>query len=401
MAIKLADDTIQADDLAALSNWIVTNPQLTKGPLTIDIERKFAEMIGTKYAVFVNSGSSANMLMIYALIHKGVLKFNKKIVIPAISWATDLSPAIQFGLEPILCDCNLGDLSVDLNHLEQIFETEKPGALMLVSVLGMSPDMNKIIPLCEKHGVYLLEDNCESMLTQFLWVETEDLGEQVKASVQHRNLGTYGGMSSFSTFYGHHISTIEGGFITTDSRSDYELLCMLRSHGWSRDVSSATKRDLRERHAVDKFNELYTFYIPGFNVRNTEIGAFLGLRQLDKVREFILQRKVNADIFYETLINPSYFPTALPTFALPYLCKTPGHRNKLVERLKAEEIECRPLIAGNMANQPMYYKNCKPVTLPNANVVQTTGLYLPNHQGISGDDITRMALIVNEIENEY
>jgi CDP-6-deoxy-D-xylo-4-hexulose-3-dehydrase len=215
--INLVEDTITREDINSLITWLSDYPQLTKGPKTIEFEKNWSEWLGSKYSVFVNSGSSANLLMLYALKHLGLLK-NKKICVPSLSWATDLAPVLQFDLEPILIDCNLDNLSVDLNHLETTFKEQNPSVLILVSVLGLSPDMDSISKLCEQYDVILLEDNCESQGTSY----------------KGKKLGNFGLMSSFSTFFGHTMSTIEGGVITTNDEKIYHTLLQLRSHGWSR-----------------------------------------------------------------------------------------------------------------------------------------------------------------------
>ena len=190
--IPLTKDTIDKKDIDRLIEWLKTYPHLTKGEKTLEYEEKWSNFLGCKYSVFVNSGSSANLLMIYSLIETNRLRPGDKVVIPAVSWSTDLAPVVQFGLEPILCDCNLADLSIDLKHFEQILEKEKPKALILVSVLGLIPQMDKIVDLCEKHNVILLEDACESLGSEF----------------NNKKLGSFGLMSSFSSYFGHHICKI-------------------------------------------------------------------------------------------------------------------------------------------------------------------------------------------------
>ena len=161
--IKLVNDTINNKDIDKLIKWLGTYPRLTKGPLTLEFEQKWSDWLGSKFTIFCNSGSSANLLMLWALIECGRIKRDAKIVVPSASWATDLSPVIQLGMTPILCDANLEDLSVDLDHLERIFKETSPDVLLLVSVLGLVPKMEKITELCEEYDVILLEDTCESM----------------------------------------------------------------------------------------------------------------------------------------------------------------------------------------------------------------------------------------------
>jgi CDP-6-deoxy-D-xylo-4-hexulose-3-dehydrase len=226
--ISLVKDTITKKDINSLIKWLKTYPRLTKGEQTLKFEAEFAQWVGSQYAIFVNSGSSANLLMVYALKYANLLNTNK-IAIPTLSWATDLSPLLQFGITPVLVDCNLNNLSVDLNHLEEVFKNEKPDAFILVSILGLSPDMDKIVELCERYNVILLEDNCESQGTSY----------------KGKKLGTFGLASSFSTFFGHIMSTIEGGVITTDDEGFYNLLLQLRSHGWDRDLPPEEQNLLR------------------------------------------------------------------------------------------------------------------------------------------------------------
>jgi CDP-6-deoxy-D-xylo-4-hexulose-3-dehydrase len=276
--IKLASDTIDKNSINALIEWLSQDkiPQLTKGKLTIELEKKWATKIGTKYSVFVNSGSSSILLTLAALKWKSRLK-NFKIVVPSLSWATDLSSPILLGLDPILCDCNLTDLSCDLEHLENIFKQEKPSAFILVSVLGLVPNMDKIVELCNKYNVILLEDTCESM------------GSKYKG----KYLGTFGLASFFSMYFGHHLSTIEGGFINTDDEELYYTLLMMRSHGWVRDLPVEKQNEYKIKYKINDFDTLYNFYIPGFNLRSTDLQAFIGLRAIDKLDTYANIRNKN------------------------------------------------------------------------------------------------------------
>jgi len=258
--IKLVNDTISKGDVNKLINWLETYPRLTKGPTTLMLEEKWSKWLGVKNTIFCNSGSSANLLMLWALVEADRIGRDAKIVVPSVAWATDLSPIIQLGMTPILCDSNMEDLSVDLTHLEKIFKETKPEVLLLVSVLGLVPDMKSICDLCDKYNVILLEDTCESM------------GSKSK----DKKLGTFGLMSSFSTYFGHHISTIEGGLVSTNDKELYEVLKSIRSHGWDRDASTEYSKELREKWNISDFDALYTFYHSGFNLRSTDLQAFIG-----------------------------------------------------------------------------------------------------------------------------
>jgi CDP-6-deoxy-D-xylo-4-hexulose-3-dehydrase len=253
--IPLTKDTIDNHDIDALIQWLKTYPRLTKGERTLEYEKQWSEAIGCKYSVFVNSGSSANLLMLYSLIEAGLLARGDKVIVPAVSWSTDLAPLIQLGLEPLLCDCNLDNLSVDLEHLISLILKEKPKALLLVSVLGLVPDMKAINEICNKNNVILLEDVCESLGSRF----------------EDKCLGTFGFMSSFSTYFGHHISTIEGGMICTNDRKIFNLLKSLRSHGWDRDMDIEVQNKVRQKYLIENdFDSLYKFYHFGFNFRSRD-----------------------------------------------------------------------------------------------------------------------------------
>jgi CDP-6-deoxy-D-xylo-4-hexulose-3-dehydrase len=386
--IKLVQDTIDNKDINLLIKWLKTYPRLTKGPLTLQFEDKFAKWIGSKYSVFVNSGSSANLLMIYALMASNKLK-NNKVVVPSLSWATDLSPVIQLGLEPILVDCNLKNLSVDTNHLEEIFKNEQPSSLILVSVLGLSPDMNKIVELCDKYNVILLEDNCESQGTEY----------------KGTRLGNFGLMSSFSTYFGHTMSTIEGGLITTNDKDMYDLLIQLRSHGWDRDLDKEKQQQLREEWKVDEFSALYTFYVPGFNLRSTDLQAFIGINQLDKVDKSIKKRNSNFKLFKKLLRDKVWFPeeisnTFTASFCIPIIMNSIIEKEQLIKILTENNIECRPLISGSMGTQPFYKKKYGSNKLPNCSIIDDRGIYIPNHPKLSKEQIEFMCNLIINVINE-
>jgi CDP-6-deoxy-D-xylo-4-hexulose-3-dehydrase len=386
--IKLVSDTIDRKDLTSLSDWMLQDsiPKLTKGPLTVEFEKKWSNWLGIKGSVFVNSGSSAILLTLAALKEGGYMK-NNKIVVPTLSWLTDVSSPMQIGLDPILCDCNLNDLSVDLDHLERIFVEETPSAFILVSALGLVPNMEAITGMCKKYGVLLIEDVCESMGSSF----------------NGRKLGTHGVASVFSFYYGHHLSTIEGGMISTDDEELHNMLISLRSHGWDRDWSEERKREFREKHSVSEFDAMYTFYYPGFNLRSTDLQAFLGIMQIDKLNNFVNAREKNFHIYDELLRHKNLLKIdirnndCISNFAYPFVAVTAEARAKIVKTLFDSGIEVRPLIAGSMGQKPFWkkYKGMKQ-SFRNADIVNERGFYVPNHQDLSKEDIERIAKIINE-----
>ena len=378
--IKLVNDTINTKDIDSLIEWLKTYPRLTKGALTVQLEKKWSKWIGTAHSIFCNSGSSANLLMLWALVESGRIGRDAKIVVPSVAWATDLAPVIQLGMTPILCDSNMTDLSVDLKHLETIFKDTKPDVLLLVSVLGLVPDMNKIVELCEQYGVILLEDTCESMGSKF----------------KDKKLGTFGLMSSFSTYFGHHISTIEGGFVSTDDEELYEVLKSIRSHGWDRDSSPQYSKQLRDEWNTSNFNALYTFYHSGFNLRSTDLQAFIGLGQLDKLDQICTRRNENFQMYQREIgyLQPdihTHSADFISNFAYPVIHE---NRDMIVRRLQDANIEVRPMICGSMGTQPFYVKQYGRLELPNVSHIDKFGFYVPNHPGLSKDDILKITSII-------
>ena len=380
--IKLVSDTIDRDDIDSLIKWLSQDeiPRLTKGDLTLELESKWSKKIGTKYSVYVNSGSSAILLSLAALLESGRIK-NKKIIVPGLSWATDVSTPILLGIEPIMCDCNLKDLSCDLNHLESLFKEHNPSSMILVSTLGLVPEMDKIMDLCKKYNVLLFEDVCESMGSKF----------------NEKYLGSFGFASFFSMYFGHHLSTIEGGFINTDDEDFYHLLLMMRSHGWDRDLPKEKQKKLREKYKVSEFDSLYNFYVPGFNLRSTDLQAFIGLRSLEKLDKYSKIRNLNFKLYNSSIrVNELNLRDSntnfVSNFAIPIVSK---NKKEIVDRLMNHGIEVRPLIAGDMSKKPMWYERFGKCSLPNCEIVDELGFYIPNHQDITEEQINIISNIIN------
>ncbi len=383
--ITLVKDTIDNKDIDRLVDWLKTYPRLSKGPITLEFENKFSNWLGTKYSVFVNSGSSANLLMLSTLKQGNYLK-NNKIVVPSTAWATDLAPVIQLGLEPILCDSNMEDLSADLEHLEKIFQEESPSALIFVSVLGLVPDMNKIVELCLEYDVILLEDTCEAMGCEY----------------KGKKLGTFGKMSSFSTFFGHHISTIEGGIVSTDDFELYELLLSIRSHGWDRDLSVETQYKLQKEWRVSEFDAMYTFYYSGFNIRSTDLQAYIGLAQIDNLNDWGKKREENFHLYNKLIRNDFWKVKSKPdclesNFAYPIIHPK---RDEIVKTLTSNNVEVRPMICGSMGTQPFYVKEFGELKLPNVTIIDEYGFYVPNNPKLTREEVSFISGLVNEIINE-
>jgi len=378
--IHLAEDTINNDDVDSLVGWLQGYPRLTKGKETLKFEEQWAEWLGVKHAVYVNSGSSANLLMLAALEEKDHCA---RVVVPALSWATDLAPVMQLGMEPILCDCNRDDLSIDLDHLRRIFDEEIPNALMLVSVLGLVPQMDKIQDLCDEYGIYLLEDVCES----------------TGSAYKDKKLGTYGMASTFSFYFGHHLSTIEGGMVCTDDDEYVDVLRSMRSHGWSREWDETKQRRMQKAYKIQPFNAPYTFYYPGFNLRATDLQAKIGQGQMEKVDSVVTRRNEIFKNYGELIPNNGWVHNEhegafTSNFAYPIIHPK---RDKIAEALVKKGIETRPLICGSMGKQPFYMEKHGTAKMENAEWVSKCGLYIPNHPSLTDTDVALIADTVNKV----
>lgn len=371
--VLLADETITKPELQALSEWMLDGNRLTKSDQTLAFEEEFKDWMGSRHAIFTNSGSSSNLLMIFALKEAGLLR-NNKAVAAAVSWVTTVSPLMQFGFDVSLCDCDSKNLGLDLNHLEDLCKTQNPSILILVHVLGHANHLKEIKQICDRYGVLILEDACEALGSTY----------------DGKKLGSHGVAGSFSFYYGHHISTIEGGMVVTDDDNLNQIMLSLRSHGWSRDLSEQRRNFLTRHNKIDAFRNLYTFYYPGFNLRSTDLQAFIGRSQLKKLDSIIETRQQNFEIYKKNLPNffcQSGLTNKLSSFAYGTLVK---NRLEVFESLKQQDIECRPLICGNIGKHPFWLRANGTSELPNADKIHDFGIYLPNHHNLTNEDITRV-----------
>lgn len=379
--INLVKDTIDKTDIESLIEWLKTNPRLTKGELTDQFEKEWSSWLGVKHSVFVNSGSSANLALMQAI--KIMYPENNKVIVPAVSWSTTVAPAMQLGFDPVLCEADSDTLGLDLEHFETLCIQHKPIAVMLVHVLGFPCKMKEIVEICNKYNVILLEDTCESHGSMYA----------------DQKLGSIGLAGTFSFYFGHHMSTIEGGMISTNDTKLYNLLKSIRCHGWSRDLDPVYAEKWKQEWDVDCFKDLYTFYVTGFNLRSTDLQAFIGLQQLKKLDSICDQRNKNFKFYHKNIKNTEWLiqPTEeswVSNFAYPII-----HSNKyeIYKNLQKHNIETRPLICGSIGQQPFWKKQYGECSLPVADRVDDFGLYLPNNHQMTTLEIFKVIEAVNEV----
>lgn len=379
----LAEDTIDNKDIDHLIEWLKTYPRLTKGKLTLEFEAKWSKWLGMKHSVLCNSGSSANLLMFYALLVSGRLK-NKKVIVPSVGWVTTIAPAIQFGFEPIMCETDPDTFGLDLAHLEELLIKHDPGTVIMVQVLGVPHKMPELAKLKKKYNFFLLEDACAA----------------IGASAYGQKVGSFGDMSSFSFYFGHQMSTIEGGAVSTNDKQLFDLLLMLRSHGWSKDVDKAKHESLVCEHGIDDFHTPFVFYEPGFNVRATDLNAFIGLGQIDKLEWIVKRRHENHERYKKHFAEDFYFQK--PTDSTAKLCSISfglvaddtEQRKRIVTALTQNGIETRIFSAGNLGLHPFWYKRYGKGSFPVADRIHHCGLFLPNNPSLKLEDVDFIAGVV-------
>jgi CDP-6-deoxy-D-xylo-4-hexulose-3-dehydrase len=370
----LAKETITEVEIQRLIDWLGIIPRLTKGELTVEFEKKWAEYIGTKYSVFVNSGSSANLLMIYALKEMGKLK--GKVIVPSVGWITTISPLLQFGIEPIMVDADEKTFGIDLEQTEFLLKTEEISAIVFVQVLGVPHYKEELLNLSKKYNVPLLEDGCAALGSSY-----ED-GTMV---------GRVGDMSTFSFYFGHQFSTIEGGMINTDDEDLYHMLLMLRSHGWGKDLPKDLYKQKMDDNNVDSFHEPFTFLVPGFNLRSTDLQANFGLMQIEKA-DWISEMRTENHIEYAKQLDGHFefqdWGNDNPcSISFGVLAKSKEHRKEVVGRLVDNGIETRIFSAGNLGLHPFWVNRFGEFHGKVADKIHSRGFFLPNYPELEIDDI--------------
>ena len=352
---------------------VIASGMYTMGANVQAFERDFAQYIGSKHCVMVNSGSSAILLMVAALFYtrNTTLKLQRgdEVVVPAVSWSTTYYPLYQYGLKIKFVDIDMHTLNYDLDQLEQAV-TDKTRAIMAVNLLGNPNNFARIQQIIGKRDIVLMEDNCESMGAKF----------------QGKYTGTFGVMGGFSSFFSHHISTMEGGLIVTDNEELYQILLSLRAHGWTRNLP---KHNLVcSDKSDDPFKESFRFVLPGYNVRPLEIEGALGVEQVKRLPILIAERRKNGKLIQsamgnhpDLIIQQELGDSSWFGFSLVIRPGSKLTRKALVLKLQELGFECRPIVAGNFAKNEVvkYFDSEVHGILSNAEHIDKNGLFVGNH----------------------
>lgn len=387
MKYSLSNDTWGQEEFQAAHD-VIDSRLFSLGKNVKEYEKRFAEKFGAKYAVMANSGSSSNLLAVCALMYSGRMHQGDEVLVTAVSWSTTYFPLSQMGLRIRLVDIDLQTLNVDIDKLEEAI-TPKTKAVMAVNLLGNPNDFKKINAICEKYGLILLEDNCESM----------------GALYNGQMTGTFGVIGTFSTYYSHHLCTMEGGMSLTNDEELYHYMLSIRSHGWTRhlpeDSAIYKKQD-------DPFYESFNFIVPGFNLRPLEIEAAVGIEQLKKLDKFIEQRRKNAAYFMDKIKNVRGFLTQKEIgdsswfgFALILPEEESGNRKKYIDALHSAEIEVRPIVTGNFARQKTlkYMDHTVYGNLDSADYIHENGFFVGNHSIEMKEQIDYLMKTLQDIDS--
>jgi len=373
-----------------LQTFIKNAEILSFGPECQHFENKFAKWQGKKHCVFLNSGSSANLAIVQALLNLGKIKQNDHVGFSALTWATNVMPLIELGLKAVPIDVELDTLNVSSDKFKEILKKYPLKMLFITNLLGLCDDIDEIRRICQEQKIILVEDNCES------------LGSEYKGE----KLGNFGVASTFSFYVGHHMSTIEGGAVCTNSEELASMLRIVRAHGWDRNLSEKGQIKLRNKHKVNStFYSRYTFYDLGYNLRPTEINGFIGNTQIQYLDEIIEKRRSNffkmAPPIYQK--TGKYYPVRydhldlLSNFAVPVICKSTKIRDQLVEKC-AGKLEIRPIVGGDMTLQPFFLKHLHSSILKNSNasLIHKQGLYFGNNPELTDQEMNEIINIFTQ-----
>lgn len=390
MFYPLASTTWDDAEHQALAR-VIASGRFTMGAEVRAYEEAFARHFGSRYAVMTSSGSAANLLaMASAFWHPDLgWRQGDEVIVPAVSWSTTYFPVSQAGLKLRFVDIDPATLNIDLDKLEAAI-TPRTRAVFAVNLLGNPVDAMRLREICDRNGVVLAEDNCESM----------------GATLGGRQAGTFGLFGTFSSFFSHHICTMEGGMVVTDDRKLHDTMLSMRAHGWTRDLPADTHLPLDP----DLFVRQFRFVLPGYNLRPLELEGALGIPQLEKLPGFIARRRANAEIFRQAFdgldcvrIQTETGASSWFGFALTLTGRLAGRRPDLVAALRDAGIECRPIVTGNFLANPVIDKldHARSGTFEAAEDVDVNGLFTGNHHYPIPDQIGRLREVVQSVADRF
>ena len=379
----LATSTWNKEELDAIQA-VIDSDKFTMGEYVKKFESNFGKFINRKFCVMVSSGSAANLLSIASLFYtkKPMLKTGDEVIVPAVSWSTTYFPLQQFGLKLKFVDIDLRTLNYDLNALKEAVSNNTK-MIVAVNLLGNPNDFDKIKNIIENKNIIIFEDNCESLGAEF----------------KNKQAGTFSLLGTFSTYFSHHISTMEGGFVTTDNEELYHILLSIRAHGWTRNLP---KKNFVANKSDNWFEESFRFVLPGYNVRPVEMSGAIGLKQLEKLPSFLKKRRENASLFVslfkdhpDFLIQKEIGKSSWFGFSLIIKPGSIKKRKDVIEILEKNKVEYRPIVTGNFVRNDVlkYFNYTIHNKLKNADHLHDNGFFVGNNH----DDLSKNIKFLKKI----
>lgn len=378
----LQENILEDDDIDLLVDFVKTTKRFTQFIKVKEFEQAWSDWQGCKYSVFVNSGSSANLILVAAMKELYGWKAGDEVIVPAVTWVTNISPIMQLGLKPVFVDINLKDLSFEYEQIKEKI-TNRTRAIFVTHLIGFPADMKKINTIVEGRDIQIMEDCCESH----------------GAKIKEIKVGNFGVGSTFSFYWGHHITTVEGGMICTDNEKLYNLCLLKRSHGLARELPEKYHEIYRNQYPEINFN--FLFLTDGFNFRNTELHAVLGLSQIEKLDKYINIRNKNYSKFIDMCKKYKNFfyifeLDGISSFCLPFVFKDNEMKRGFQEKLIDTGIESRPVISGNLLKQPFLKNHGNPSDFKNAELIDKNAFYIGNNQFVNEKRLDALKEIMEE-----
>jgi CDP-4-dehydro-6-deoxyglucose reductase, E1 len=385
MGWKLQENVISASDLDLLIDFIKKTKRFTQFTKVKEFEEAFSKWQGCKYSVYVNSGSSANLILVSALKELRKWKDGDEVLVPAVTWPTTVTPVMQNGLKPVFVDVNLDDLSFNYEQLASKI-TPRTKAIFAVHLLGFPANIDRLIEIIGNLKIDIMEDSCES------------LGSN-QNGVKVGNLGIAG---TFSFYWGHHMTSVEGGMLVTNDEDLYKLFILKRSHGLARELPEKYHAEIKEKYPDIDFN--FLFLTDGYNFRNVEFNAVLGLVQLEHIDKFITIRNRNYQRFLtickkysKELITIEVEGTS--SFVLPFIFHKKEKKELFQQLIGKAGIESRPLISGNLLRQPFLNQYYKPTEFKKADLIHENAFYIGNNQFVDDKRLDLLEDLLAEFFN--
>lgn len=387
----LINDNVSREDREVLSEFILSDQRLTNGTKVQEFEKIWSNWLGVKHSTMLNSGNSGNFLSI-AIVKE--LRGIGEVIVPPLGWVSDISSVVQLGMTPVFVDISLNNLAITSENIRKAI-TKKTKAIVLVHCLGFNAINEEIIKIAKENNILLIEDCCEAH----------------GATYDGKKVGTFGDISVFSFYFGHHITTIEGGMICTNNEEINEFSKLFRSHGMTREVSEKTQNYYRKNYP--ELNPMFTFAVAGFNMRSTELNAVLGIEQMNRIDSYVEKRKHNLSVWLQNLDSRKYFTEfdveGNSSFALPLIVR-PQYKDRFhinddyssvcdVLDIRGVEYRLGTAGGGNQAIQP--YLDNFPFNvvgdLDSVNYVHNNSLYIGNHIDLTDEQIINLTKVLNDV----